>query len=362
VRTYAQLQEELGTLVGLPQNLPTIYLLGDTGAGKTCLVRQLLGTTGERFPSVKRHRTTVAPTEFIITNERIFRAGFVMRPESEVEQFVDEILEMTVHRAFNAARAPDDRNISALTDLLANSPDERFRLRCFLNEAERRDIATEIFSEIAPALLAWSEHEFPDDKDNPTVVELGIKENSDIKDEFERVRKRILDCIAKQLKEACGCRSDATYPRTFTFESHNRTDFIENLKRFLSVDDGSVSPAIEKARVRGELRSNIIPPELEVVIIDGEGIGHDAKESRLLSTRHFDYFYNCDAIILVEDGEVPFRAGGKNALAAIERNGYLSKTSLVFSRLDLAQGEEDGRQSQILEVERTLRNVLHAGG
>jgi hypothetical protein len=69
MRTYAQTQEELASLVGLPQNLPVVYLLGDTGAGKTCLVRQLLGTTEESFPSVRRIRTTVAPTEFIITNE-----------------------------------------------------------------------------------------------------------------------------------------------------------------------------------------------------------------------------------------------------------------------------------------------------
>jgi predicted ATPase len=42
VKTYAQIQEQLSKLVGLPQNLPIVYLLGDTGAGKTCLVSSLL--------------------------------------------------------------------------------------------------------------------------------------------------------------------------------------------------------------------------------------------------------------------------------------------------------------------------------
>ena len=41
MKTYPQIQEELGKSVGLPKNLPVVYLLGDTGAGKTCLVRQL---------------------------------------------------------------------------------------------------------------------------------------------------------------------------------------------------------------------------------------------------------------------------------------------------------------------------------
>ena len=103
-----------------------------------------------------------------------------------------------------------------------------------------------------------------------------------------------------------------------------------------------------------------MPPDLELVVVDGEGIGHDAREARVLSARHFDYFYTSDAIILVEDSETPFRAGGKSALAAIEKNCYLRKLSLAFSRLDLVQADQEGRDSQIREVERGLRNVLHA--
>src|SRR3954451_7558815 len=102
-----------------------------------------------------------------------------------------------------------------------------------------------------------------------------------------------------RVKAACDCAPDAAYPETFAFETCNRSDFIQCLKRFLAIEDGGVSPAVEKARVRGKLRSKIIPPSLEVVVVDGEGIGHNTREARLLSTRHFDYFYNSDAIILV---------------------------------------------------------------
>jgi hypothetical protein len=128
----------------------------------------------------------------------------------------------------------------------------------------------------------------------------------------------------------------------------------------LSIEEGNISPAVEKARVRGKLRSEVLPPDLELVVVDGEGIGHDAREARVLSARHFDYFYASDAIILVEDSETPFRAGGKSALAAIEKNGYLRKLSLAFSRLDLVQADQEGREFQIREVEKGLRNVLHA--
>jgi hypothetical protein len=354
MRTYAQLQDKLGTLVGLPQDLPIIYLLGDTGAGKTCLVRQLLGTTPENFPSVRRVRTTVAPTEFIITNESTFRAGFIIRPAAVIAQFVTEILEQFVTSGFHAVRAQDDADLS---DVLADSPDQRFRLRCFLDEQTRRQIAQQLSTNIIPALVTWADEHFPQEKDESTILALGLEECSDA---LDAIKSRVLEIIASQIKAACDCTSDAPYPEMFAFETSNRSDFIQRLKRFLSVEEGSVSPAVEKARVRGKLRSQILPEELELVVVDGEGIGHDAREARLLSTRHFDYFYDSDAIVLVEDSETPFRAGGKSALAAIEKSGYLSKMCLAFSRLDLVQADEEGREFQIREVEKALRNVLHA--
>jgi len=306
-------------------------LLGDTGAGKTCLVRQLLGTTGDRFPSVRRVRTTVAPTEFIITNESTFKAAIVIRPELEVTQFVTEILEQAVTSAFVAMRA--HRDIDDLTDVLSDSPDQRFRLRCFLDEQNRRLIAQELSTRIVPRLVTWANDIFPNEKDDSTILSLGLDEFAD---ELDQIKNRVLSIMIDQIKQACDCAEEAANPETFFFETRERSDFIQRLKHFLSVEDGSVSPAVEKARVRGNLRSEIMPQSLELVVVDGEGIGHDTKEARLLSTRHFDYFYNSDAIILVEDSETPFRAGGKSALAAIEKNGYLAKLSLAFSRLDLA--------------------------
>ena len=149
-------------------------------------------------------------------------------------------------------------------------------------------------------------------------------------------------------------------PSEFSFSSKDRLEFVETLKRYLSLDERSISPVVEKARIRGALRSPSIPARCELVVIDGEGIGHDAKESRVLSARHMDYFNISDALILVEDSEKPFTAGGKSALSFITKTGQLPKLCLAFSRLDRVQTEEQGRQYQKREVERSLRNVLHA--
>ena len=50
-----------------------VLLLGTTGAGKTTVVRQLLGTdpATERFPSTSTAKTTVADTELITTDEAL---------------------------------------------------------------------------------------------------------------------------------------------------------------------------------------------------------------------------------------------------------------------------------------------------
>ncbi|MBM4030030.1 MAG: hypothetical protein FJ280_32215 [Planctomycetes bacterium] len=135
---------------------------------------------------------------------------------------------------------------------------------------------------------------------------------------------------------------------------------MERLKNFLCVDEGAISPVIEKARIRGSLKSPLIPELTEIVIVDGEGIGHDAREARILSARHFDYFRISDAIVLVENSEKPFTGGGKSALASIAETGYLPQFYLAFTRLDLVESEREDREHQKREADKGLRNALHA--
>jgi hypothetical protein len=170
----------------------------------------------------------------------------------------------------------------------------------------------------------------------------------------------VLASIRTQVHAVCSTKPDQPFPQSFVFKSDDKKGFVERLKIFLSVEEGSISPVVEKARVRGMLRSQLLPPSAELVVIDGEGIGHDVRESRILSARHLEYFYMSDGIMLVEDSETPFKAGGKSALAAIAKNGYLSKLCLAFSRLDKVQTEKEGRSFQKREVDNSLRNALHA--
>ena len=316
MKTFKEIQSLLESQIPMPANLPVIYLLGDTGAGKTCFVRQLLGTTDQSFPSVRRFRTTVAPTEFIITNEPTFKAAFVFKKQEEVAQCVLEILEKVVEDAVTAKE--DDQDKPDLADLLSESQDQRFRLRCFLNDTERQKFAKRIIEDLVPKIRGWCKANFPGETEMTTVIELAME--GEFRPVLAEMKSEIMQKILARVSQVCTGSPNAAFPETHKLSNPTRSEFVEKLKIFLGLDEGAISPVLEKARVRGNLKSAILPPDTEIVITDGEGIGHDAREAKVLSARHFDYFYVSDAIIMVEDSETPFTRGGKSALAAISNS------------------------------------------
>ncbi len=62
---FEDIQTKLENLSPIPVNMPKLYLLGDTGAGKTTIVRNIIGTNAYKFPSVLQKRCTVAVTEYM---------------------------------------------------------------------------------------------------------------------------------------------------------------------------------------------------------------------------------------------------------------------------------------------------------
>ncbi len=354
MKTFSSLQTELDKLIRLPTDLPTVYLIGGTGAGKTCLMRQILGTADLKFPSAGRFRTTVAPAEFIITNEPELKAAFVFKSEKEVSELVSETLETAISDSI-AMRL--DAPCPNVEELLAESADQRFRLRHLVRESDRRRLADKLEREILPQVRSWSENEFPNEEDSATVVALALERFAD---GIRGLHSEMTSLIADRVRELCGLPAEHPFPESHVFSDRDRNSFISKLKLFLGVEDGSIASVVEKGRIRGRLKSPLIAADVQLAVTDAEGIGHDAKEARVLSARHFDYFYASDSILLVEDAEKPFTGGGQSALAAIATSGYLSKLTLAFSRLDKIQDDEDDRQFQIKEVNKSLRNALSA--
>lgn len=124
---FDEIQQALSTKSPLPGDLPRIYLLGDTGAGKTTIIRKLLGTEEIKFPTTRQTRTTVAPTEYVIWNHDGYDLTVVLKPLREVIAYTEEILSLAITRFYG------DRNRDRLLRALRQTSDQRFRLYYLLH-------------------------------------------------------------------------------------------------------------------------------------------------------------------------------------------------------------------------------------
>ena len=113
-------------VIALPESEPDGYrrvlFLGTTGAGKTTLVRQLIGTdpVEERFPSTSTAKTTIHDTEIVFA-EGDWRAVVSFASSDEVREYLNECISAAV---LAAAKGADDAEV--LRHLL-NHVNQRFR-------------------------------------------------------------------------------------------------------------------------------------------------------------------------------------------------------------------------------------------
>lgn len=350
---FTETQADLDRLIPISTDLPRIYLFGDTGTGKTSLIRQILGTRSASFPSVRRKRTTVAPTEYVLVSEGPFRAAVLFRSTEEVQRVVAEIIEDAVYNAYTAQLAGHLDHEQVLENI-GESPDQRFRLRYMLPSEKQKELAEVVTREVLPKLTDWIAANFPDETEVEAVFELALEEA--LRGRLQTLEGEVLEIINDRVHAATGRElADGEV----VISRNTLTELVDTLKPMLAAEDNSISPVVRHARIQGPFHAGWLddqPPNL--VLIDGEGIGHDTREDKILSSRHLDYFYHADQIVLVEDSERPFTGAGKAAIAGVIRNGYLSRLHLCFCRLDLVEG--DTRQAQISDVNAGLRNVLHA--
>ena len=109
----------------------SVLMLGTTGAGKTTLVRQLLGTDPdtERFPSTSTAKTTVADTELIFHTDPMFRAVVTFVGRDEVIDYLTECASEAALAILRGASEQDQRR------RLLDHPNQRFRFSYILGRA-----------------------------------------------------------------------------------------------------------------------------------------------------------------------------------------------------------------------------------
>lgn len=312
MRNFRAIQDILGDL----PDIKKIYLLGSTGAGKTSLVQNIIGTTEFGFPTTSHKRTTVAPTEYVIKKGLEFKTTIIIKKKEDIVDSIKELIEMAIIRAFESSLIIED-----IIFELEQTPDERFKLKHIISVETFKNKASHIFNTILPLIENTDEDIFS---------------NKNITLEIEKITNDFLLEIESHFNKICSNSYKLFNDEPFIIDGiTDKNEFILKNKELLANEPGSISVLVEYIRIEGDLLANWLKSDLSFVLIDGEGIGHTYSEKRdTLSTRHHDYFNFCNNIILVENSTEPFTTGGQGAIESIYLNGYKNKFKLVFSKID----------------------------
>ena len=338
MRSFTQIQQLLGPQPAIKK----IYLIGCTGAGKTSLVQHILDTAHFGFPATTHRRTTVTPTEYMVKKDLAFKTTIVLKHKDDIINSVKELVEGAVIKA-----ATDELNIEDIIFELEQSPDERFKPKQMVAKTCFEQLADVVFRDIVPLIAG------KDVNDETILKSVGGK--------IDSVVEKLVDEIYLSFNNTCKDYNQAD-EQTLCIEGfEQKQPFIEENKRLLSQAFGSISLLTEYVRIEGNLIAEWLDSDLEFMIIDGEGIGHDLIEKAdTLSVRHYDYFEYCNSVVLVDDANDPFAGGGKGAIEGIILSGYENKFKLVFSKVDkLELADQNAYFRRNLN---NLKNALKADG
>ena len=370
-----------------------VMLVGVTGAGKTTLLRHLIGSDHrrDRFPSISTAKTTTADIE-IITGAGPYKAAITFMTEHEVRCSIDECLEAACE---SVIRGDDDTRIA---EALLEHREQRFRLSYPLGNWQQTELREKVDDGFD---MEFDDPEEMSDadalSDDETVAGTMVIENNAqlsgyvnrIKDiaigvggriahergdfaglknanqrqdwleyftnalyesqEFGQLSLDIIDVLAErfELIEAGGFEHSATgWPTLWYYEEEDRDAFLKQVRWFSSNHDQQfgrlLTPLVDGVRVRGpfeptaiELRDN----DRQLVLLDGEGLGHSAKEATSVSTKVTEKFPEVDMILLVDTSQSPLQAASLELLRSVGSSGHGHKLAVAFTHFDQVKGD-----------------------
>jgi hypothetical protein len=384
-----------------------VLLLGTTGAGKTTLGRQLIGTDPdtERFPSTSTAKTTIHDTEIVLAPGP-WKAIATFASLEEVREYIMENLSAAVLAA--SRRAPDGEILRRML----NHVNQRFRFSYVLgngpvsqvtdfddSEEDDSDHESDLLSEKykpfelsdtnevlrnAVAVLKNIAKRHGDDlrkelgvtneSDERVVEELFEEELDNIirdDDQFHRVADELLDEIEKRfdlLDPTQVRRTKQGWPLSWSWETDDREAFIRAVLRFSSnyarLFGQLLTPLVNGIRVSGPFSPSWAkgaPPKL--VLLDGEGLGHTPKTSSSVSTTVSRRIEEVDAVLLVDDATQPMQAAPVSAMHELASSGNASKLILAFTHFDEVKGDNlPTLSAKVQHVMASAENVLAAMG
>ncbi len=378
------LREEIIPLPSHEKGYTRVLLVGPTGAGKTTLVRQLIGTdpTKERFPSTSTAKTTVFDIE-IVTSPGLYRAAVSFLSRDRVRHYLEECVTAAVSAASEGLKEEE------ITRRLLEHSEQRFRMSYLLGTLapHSEDEADEDDAEIAEEALGKGIQEVTDENrrlledrlrsylgrvcalaasvrgevashlgenfdtmrvgDRDVFLEL-LEDTLHDKEESHSLIDDILDDIESRfelLEDGQIERDRSGWPIRWVFETDDRASFLKTVNRFSSNYAPNfgrlLTPLVQGLRVAGPFLPEWYQgsQELKLVLMDGEGLGHTPDTASSLPTTVTKRYEGSDVILLVDNATQPMAAGSLTVLRSVVASGHESKLAVVFTHFDQVKGD-----------------------
>lgn len=378
------IREEYIPLPDRDDGYARVLFVGTTGAGKTTLVRHLIGSDHEkdRFPSTSTAKTTVSDIEIVLAEEDGFEAVVTFTSEHEVLANVEECVADACVAAFEGKKDTD------VADRLLNHRDQRFRLSYALGS----------FSDM-PGKAADDDFSFdepgdnePDDEDDVVPTDEREHNARRLRDYIKRVRDlhaavqaRVSADLGEDIAKLTGADRDAAqelfeselwavepfetivqdilddvrarfnllsdgdlvrnrsgWPERWTMASDDRDEFIRAVRWFASNYAPQfgrlLTPFVDGIRVRGPLFPTFTADKPKLVLLDGQGLGHTPDSSASVTTQITRRFADVDVVLLVDNAQQPMQAAPLSVIRAVVTSGHQQKLAIAFTHFDNVKG------------------------
>ena len=381
----AAIREDEMPLPGREEGYSRVMLVGTTGAGKTSLLRQIIGShpTRDRFPSTSTGKTTIADIE-VIAAPGDYEAVVTFFPRRLVRTYVEESVSEACKTAW---RGGSDERV--MRDLL-NHRDQRFRLSYLLGpwspgegEPEEDDWGDETEEEERDDALDAGSLPTPEERVAMQSVLEGYLEG--IRALAEKGDGEVSEALGEALKDITGDDQEAAadllvdrveempahatlvdavseevlnrlewldkgtltrrggWPEKWTFGSGDRDEFIRQMRWFSSNHHKAygrlLTPVVQGMRVRGPFVPGFGGEIPKVALIDGEGLGHTPESAANVSTRYTSRYRSVDVILIVDNATQPMQAAPLAVLRSVGTSGNAEKLAVAFTHFDAVKGD-----------------------
>lgn len=362
-----------------------VLLQGATGSGKTTIIRQLIGTKPEEisFPAISSSRTTICDTEFIFSEHEMAKAIVTFNTQSQTIKLIEECVIEGFKRAVLKEGNKD------IAKALLTHPEQRFRLSYMLGQYKiqkqiekeaveedggekvvpnRKELYAELerIIEKIKNLAIEAEEIFQPQSDNvDEVIELlyedYLREDSE---QFAEIVNNILATIKSKFMIVAKGEykfDNRGWPVYWKIETKNKEELLEQMKWFAGNDGRKfgqlLAPVVNGIRISANFKPHWLKEDIDtkLVIIDGEGVGHNSNTMTSIPINITKKFQDVDIIAIVDNAVQPMLNIPKVIISDVASRGYHNKLALLYTRFEDVQGasliDDEDRQDHVIAIQ-----------